>query len=50
MSFNISNMNISNNLNNRFKDVIVNDKSKFKVCKVSIKNKIIFRKKDITNF
>jgi len=50
MSFNISNINISNNLNNRFKDVIVNDKSKFKVCIVSIKNKIIFRKKNITNF
>lgn len=32
MSFNISNMSISNNLNNRFKEVIMNDMSKVKVC------------------
>ncbi len=32
MSFNISNMSISNNLNNRFKEVMMNDMSKVKVC------------------
>ena len=32
MSFNISNLSISNNLNNSFKDVMMNDKKIVKVC------------------